>query len=83
MLTIYTKPGCPQCTFTFSLCDRLGLEYEKIDIIENPEARELINAWGFFSLPVVDAGGINKWTGHQPNKLQEYQTERMMNDIFN
>jgi glutaredoxin-like protein NrdH len=39
-ITVYTKPACVQCNATFKALDKRGIEYQKIDVTENPEARE-------------------------------------------
>lgn len=40
-ITLYTKPACVQCTATRKALDKSGVEYDVIDITENPDACEL------------------------------------------
>lgn len=53
MLTIYTKPVCPQCETFKRLLTRRGIEFEAIDISENEELRNTLMSLGFKSLPVA------------------------------
>jgi glutaredoxin-like protein NrdH len=48
--------------------DKNGIEYDTVDITENPEALEMILGLGFSSAPVVisDKGS---WAGFQPDKI--------------
>ena len=68
MTTVYTKPSCVQCDMTKRYLDKAGVEYNTVDITEDPAALELILSMGFQAAPVVisDAGN---WAGFQPDKL--------------
>lgn len=68
MTTVYTKPACVQCDMTKRYLDKAGVEYETVDITEDPSALEIILGMGFQAAPVVisDAGN---WAGFQPDKL--------------
>jgi len=48
--------------------DKAGVEYETVDITEDPSALDMILGMGFQAAPVVisDAGN---WAGFQPDKL--------------
>jgi glutaredoxin-like protein NrdH len=68
MTTVYTKPACVQCDMTKRYLDKAGVEYETVDITEDPSALDMILGMGFQAAPVVisDAGN---WAGFQPDKL--------------
>ena len=40
-ITVYTKPACVQCNATYKALDKVGVDYEVVDISENDEARDL------------------------------------------
>lgn len=68
MTTVYTKPSCVQCDMTKRYMDKLGIDYNTVDITEDEEALDMIMELGFKSAPVVisDAGS---WAGFQPEKI--------------
>jgi len=68
MTIVYTKNNCVQCDMTKRYMDKNGIEYDTVDITENPEALEMILGLGFSSAPVVisDKGS---WAGFQPDKI--------------
>lgn len=67
--TIYTKPGCPQCTATRRAFDRLGLDYRTVDITCDQAAARTLRDAGFLQAPVVvtDAGS---WSGYRPDRIR-------------
>ena len=46
-ITVYTKPACVQCNAVFRALDKAGIEYRKVDISTDPEAREYVMALGY------------------------------------
>ena len=68
MTTVYTKPSCVQCDMTKRYMDKIGVEYQTVDITEDPAALEMILEMGFQSAPVVISPAGN-WAGFQPDKI--------------
>lgn len=68
-ITVYTKPACVQCTATYRALDKVGLEYDVVDISENPEARDFVMALGYLQAPVVVAGDEH-WSGFRPDRIK-------------
>ena len=65
---MYTKPACVQCNATYRALDKAGIEYEKIDITTDPEAREYVLSLGYLQAPVVVAGDKH-WSGYRPDRI--------------
>ncbi|MHC6175434.1 glutaredoxin family protein [Glutamicibacter sp. X7] len=70
MITVYSKPNCPQCTQTMRVLDRQGTEYRKVDITQDAEALAHVEALGYKAVPVVVAGEKH-WYGFRPDLLAE------------
>jgi glutaredoxin-like protein NrdH len=68
LIQVYTKPACVQCDATKRHLDKAGLEYETIDITQNPDALDKILNMGFQAAPVVITDN-DSWSGFQPDKL--------------
>lgn len=68
-ITVYTKPACVQCNATFKALDKRGIEYQKIDVTENPEAREYVMSLGYLGAPVVYVSPTVHWSGFRPDRL--------------
>ena len=67
-VTVYTKPACVQCNATYRALDKAEIEYEKIDITTDPEAREYVLSLGYLQAPVVVAGDSH-WSGYRPDRI--------------
>jgi glutaredoxin-like protein NrdH len=46
-ITVYTKPACVQCNAVFQALDKMGLDYRRVDITTDPEAREYVMVLGY------------------------------------
>ncbi len=72
-ITVYTKPACVQCNATYRALDKAGVDYEVVDISENPEARDFVMALGYLQAPVVVAGD-DHWSGFRPDRIKALVT---------
>jgi glutaredoxin-like protein NrdH len=68
-ITVYTKPACVQCNATARLLDKAGIDYTKVDITVNAEARDFVMSLGYLQAPVVVAGN-DHWAGFRPDRLK-------------
>lgn len=68
-VTLYTKPACVQCTATRKALDKNGLEYDVVDISEDPDARDYVMSLGYLQAPVVIAGEQH-WSGFRPDRIK-------------
>jgi len=68
-ITVYTKPACVQCTATYKALDKQGLDYQVVDITEEPDARDYVMALGYLQAPVVVAGSEH-WSGFRPDRIK-------------
>ncbi len=68
MTTVYTKPACVQCDMTKRMLDKMGIEYDTVDITEDAAAFDMIVEMGFKSAPVVITDS-DSWAGFQPDKI--------------
>ena len=59
-VTVYSKPACVQCTATYRALDRLGVDYDIVDISEDAEALDRVRGMGYMqflsSLPASSIG---------------------------
>jgi glutaredoxin-like protein NrdH len=67
-VTVYSKPACVQCTATYRALDRLGVDYEIIDISEDADALDRVRGMGYMQVPVVVAGE-HHWAGFRPDMI--------------
>ena len=69
-ITVYTKPSCVQCTATYRALDSKGIEYEVLDLSQDPTALEQVKALGYLQAPVVITDE-DHWSGFRPDKIDE------------
>ncbi|SCB62212.1 ribonucleoside-diphosphate reductase class Ib glutaredoxin subunit [Rhizobium aethiopicum] len=67
-VTVYSKPACVQCTATYRALDRLGVDYDIVDISQDAEALDRVRGMGYMQVPVVVAGGQH-WAGFRPDMI--------------
>ena len=70
MTTVYTKNNCVQCDMTKRLMDKVGIEYDTVNISENPEALDKLIQLGYRAAPVVITEN-DSWAGFNPDKIAE------------
>ena len=70
MITLYSKPQCPQCDATKRWLTKNGTQHTELDITDNPDARDYVMALGYLSAPVVVAG-TDHWSGFRPDRLDK------------
>lgn len=68
IITVYTKPGCPQCRATVRALQRAGLPHRVIDVTEDTDARDYVLSLGYVAAPVVQAGAEH-WSGYRPDRI--------------
>lgn len=71
-VTLYSKPGCVQCRATQRMFDKDGVNYNYVDLSEQPEAIEEIKALGYLQAPVVFVNENTHWSGHRPDYIAEH-----------
>lgn len=84
-VVVYTKPSCVQCTQTFRMLDRDDIHYTKVDITQDPAARDFITrdvtegGLGYLQAPVVYVSAIEgdtHWSGFRPDLIEQHITKR-------
>lgn len=69
-ITVYTKNNCMPCRMTKKFLTENGVDFEEINIEEQPEKIDYIKGLGFSAAPVIEAGDV-VFSGFQPGKLKE------------
>lgn len=67
--TVYSKPGCPQCTATCRALDKAGVTYELVDLTEDADARDYVMSLGHLQAPVVVIDADTHWSGYRPDRI--------------
>ncbi|MBY5441172.1 glutaredoxin-like protein NrdH [Rhizobium leguminosarum] len=67
-ITVYSKPACVQCTATYRALDRLGVDYDIVDISQDAEALDRVRSLGYMQAPIVIAGEQH-WAGFRPDMI--------------
>jgi Glutaredoxin and related proteins len=55
-IKVFWQPGCSSCLRTKEFLTKQGIEYESIDVHNDPGGREQLAALGARSVPVVSLG---------------------------
>ena len=72
-ITVYTKPACVQCNATFRALDKAGVDYAKVDITVDSDARDYVMGLGYLQAPVVVVGD-DHWSGFRPDRIKALAT---------
>ena len=80
VVTLWTKPGCPQCSMTAKQFDQRGIIYRTKRLDRSPKAIERFKELGLLSAPIVETDD-RRWSGFRLGKIQSLEshlkTERM------
>ena len=61
-VVIYTLPSCVQCDTSKRMMDRLGVEYEEVDLTKDATAAEYVKELGYTAAPII-VNGSTHWSG--------------------
>lgn len=67
-ITVYTTPGCPQCSITFRALDKANLDYITVDLTTDEAALARVKELGYSRAPVVVTDS-DHWSGFLPDKI--------------
>ncbi|MCQ4361284.1 redoxin NrdH [Mycobacterium gordonae] len=76
-ITVYSKPACVQCVATYKALDKQGIDYQKVDITLDPEARDYVMALGYLQAPVVVADNAH-WSGFRPDRIKALANQAIL-----
>lgn len=76
-ITVYSKPGCVQCTAVKRYLKQHSIAFQEFDVSENERALEIVKELGFLQVPVVvvpfGQGVEEPFYGFDPLKLAQIQ----------
>lgn len=70
MVTVYSKPACPQCNDTKTMLNSLGVEFTEVDMSRDPAALKKVMSLGHRSAPVVMTAEGDSWAGFKRDKIE-------------
>jgi glutaredoxin-like protein NrdH len=68
-VTVYTLPSCVQCDSTKRMLQRNDIDYQEVDMSQDPVALEMVKTMGYTAAPVVVAGD-DHWSGFRLDRIQ-------------
>lgn len=69
--TVFSKPGCGQCSAVKRKLTAAGIEYQEIDSSQNEEAKSLLTEdWGYAGVPVTYYKGEHFY-GYNPDRVDD------------
>lgn len=69
-ITVYTKPGCIQCSATERALTKNGVPYIIRDVTVDAAARDTVLALGYTAAPVVVTADGDHWAGFRPDRIK-------------
>ena len=75
-ITIYSQPSCVQCTATYKALDKLGLDYDVVDLSTDADALDPVQALGYQQAPGVMVDDEH-WSGFRPDKIADLAARRV------
>lgn len=70
MVIVYTLPSCVQCDSTKRYLKKNLIDFQEVDLANDPDAMEKIKSLGYTQAPVVEAGE-QSWSGFRMDELQK------------
>ncbi|MFP7696951.1 glutaredoxin family protein [Trueperella sp. LYQ143] len=74
VITLYSLPGCVQCSATLRAFERHGVHVNQVDLSIEHAKRDELKSWGFLTAPVVEAeinGEVRRWSGYKPDLIRK------------
>ncbi|MCL2676654.1 MAG: glutaredoxin-like protein NrdH [Streptococcaceae bacterium] len=69
MITVYSKNNCMQCKMVKKWLSERSIDFQEINIDEQPEYVETVKNMGFMAAPVITNGSDLSFSGFNPVEL--------------
>ena len=69
LVTVYSKPNCPQCEYTKRDMDILGIRYQTVDLTNDKSQLQRLLQAGYRSAPIVETE-LGAWSGYNQEKIR-------------
>ena len=79
-VTVYEKSNCVQCEATKRWLRRAKIEFDTVNLEENPEAMAMVQEMGYSAAPVVITD-VESWSGFRVSKLENLKYELSSEDV--
>ncbi|MFS0884931.1 glutaredoxin family protein [Aeromicrobium sp. 179-A 4D2 NHS] len=73
-VTVYGSPTCMPCRSTKKTLDKMGVEYDYVDVTADPTGLDTINSLGYSSVPVIVTPTGDHFQGFHPDRLSALAT---------
>ena len=70
-ITLFTRNGCPQCRMTKRYLDTHKIPFTEHNINEEPQYIDYLQQKGFQQVPVLEADGLDSFSGFRPDALKQ------------
>ena len=71
-ITLWVKPGCPQCDMTKKQFDSRGIIYQTKRLDKSPKAVERFLQLGLLAAPIVETD-TKQWSGFRLEKIKSLE----------
>jgi glutaredoxin-like protein NrdH len=76
-VTVFTKYRCPQCEATKRQLTKQGIDFDVVDLADNPSTLEQLQEAGFKQAPVVITPDAS-WSGYRPDLIKQLAQQKVM-----
>lgn len=71
-ITLWRKPGCPQCDMTEKQFEKRGIQFTVKRLDRSPKAVERFKELGLLSAPIIETDD-RRWAGFRLNKIESLE----------
>jgi glutaredoxin-like protein NrdH len=72
-VTVYSLPSCVQCDSTKRMLKSIDVDFEEVDMSQDPIALEMVKTLGYTSAPVV-VSGDQHWSGFRMDRIKSLKS---------
>lgn len=73
MVVVYTKNNCQRCRMTKRSLTAKGVDFDEVNVEDEPSEADRLRAMGFREMPIVDGTGAGDkaemWSGYRVDKI--------------
>lgn len=71
MIKLYSKENCPACTQAKRLMDRLSIDFEEFDLMQDEKKMLALKDMGYTQMPIIEVDDDVYSTGFRPEIIRK------------